>query len=121
MASATASFAATSPQQGLDFTGRTLRALITMTLSAGTYTTGGYTVPWQTITGLGTIPSEYAPQSVSGESVANPPSGIWWIYNPTTGKIQAFVGGAAGAASAEAANTVTVTDSVQIEAIFARQ
>lgn len=121
MAASSASFAATSPAQGLDATRNTYRALITMTLSAGTYTTGGYAVPWQTISGLPNIPSEYQPQSVGAESIANPPSGLWWVYNPTTGKMQAFVSGASGAASAEAASSVTVTDTVQIEAIFARQ
>lgn len=119
MPAATATAAITSPLSGADFTGRTYRGFVTVTFTAGTYVTGGFAVALQSILG---VPATLPPIKVEPADLTNPPSGIQWVWNQTTGKLQGFVTGAAVATPLEEApNTTNVpAGSVVLEAVFAR-
>jgi hypothetical protein len=95
-----------------DFTARAFVARATVTITTGTYPTGGVgPLGLAALQGLG-IQSATPKQSFQ-DSIANPPSGYVWLYDPATDKIRAFVSGA------EITGTVAA-DTVEVQQWFNR-
>ena len=101
-----------------DFTARHFVADAKITVVTGTYPAGGIgPLKLASLMGLGI--QSAVPSKSWQDSVASPPTGLFYVYNPTTDKIQAFVPGASGAAMAEFSGTIPA-DIIQVQQWFNR-
>jgi hypothetical protein len=110
-----------------DFSANVFRATVIVTLAPGTqYWTGGIgPIAAQLAFNISTIHT--VPIFSQQNSMSNPPSGINWVYNYVTDKIQAYVTGASASGSPpetgeliEYPNGAVIVDTVAVLQTFKR-
>jgi hypothetical protein len=118
MSNASFTIAPAQQQNGGDRNSIICRA--TVTIVGGTYVAGGFG-PLGIASLFNTSPSSNVPVVSKQDSISNPPSPVFWRYNPATDKLMAYVPGTAGsppiAGFAEFAGTID-SDTVSVEQTF---
>ena len=110
-----------------DFSANVFRAALTVTIAPGTqYATGGFgPIGAQLAFNLGV--NQSTPIFSEQNSMSNPPSGLTWVYNYVTDKIQCYVTGATASGSPPEAgelieypNGAVIVDTVAVLQTFKR-
>jgi hypothetical protein len=124
--------------RGFSNTQRVQEVRGTITLTQGHYPVGGFALNWGAVSGIHTIPlgaqtasstGTIMPIDLDAKSVANPPSGIVWLWDNVTGNLHAYI--TADAASANSGPLIEFGgaampqwmfgDTIQFRAVFARE
>jgi len=91
-----------------------------VTITAGTYPAGGVgPLGLAAAAGIAVGNQSPVPAKSWQASAATPPSGYFWVYNPGTDKLQAYVAQGSGAAAAEFSGSLTA-DIVEVQQWFVR-
>jgi hypothetical protein len=102
-----------------DFTARNWVLNAKVTITTGTYPSGGVgPLGLAALMGIGI--QNATPHKSFQESIANPPSGVIYQYDPTTDKLRAFV---TGTAAGDVLNEISGTipgDTVEVQQWFNR-